>query len=61
MLVLIVFSPLLCLLVAAVVSSATAEPFSIFDFEANDISGRTLSLSELRGKKAYLVVNLACK
>jgi glutathione peroxidase len=34
-------------------------PHSIFDFQARDLSGATLSLSSLRGKRAFLVVNVA--
>lgn len=34
---------------------------SIFDYNVEDISGAPLELSSLRGKKAYLVVNVASK
>ena len=34
---------------------------SIFDFNVEDISGAPLELSSLKGKKAYLVVNVASK
>ena len=54
-------SLLLMSAVVAVTVVSSQSPSSIFDFEANDISGETLSLSSLRGKKAYLVVNVACK
>lgn len=32
---------------------------SIFDFAVEDISGNTVELSSMRGKAAYLVVNVA--
>lgn len=34
---------------------------SIFSFNVEDISGSPLELSSLKGKKAYLVVNVASK
>ena len=34
---------------------------SIFDYNVEDISGAPLDLSTLKGKKAYLVVNVASK
>lgn len=32
---------------------------SVFDFEVEDIEGKTISMSQFRGKKAYLMVNVA--
>ena len=46
-----------CLVASTVVASET----SIFDFEANDITGKRIHLSTFKGKKAYLVVNVASK
>lgn len=34
---------------------------SIFDFSAETINGETISLSSFRGKKAFLIVNVACQ
>lgn len=34
---------------------------SIFEFAAEDISGNTISLQSFKGKKAYLVLNVASK
>ena len=34
---------------------------SIFEFTVDDISGSPVDLSTMRGKKAYLVVNVASK
>jgi len=37
------------------------EPQSFFDFKVKDIEGRVVDFSQYRGKKAILVVNVACK
>jgi glutathione peroxidase-family protein len=34
---------------------------SIFDYNVEDIEGQPLELSSLKGKKVYLVVNVASK
>eukprot|EP01031_Cornospumella_fuschlensis_P029522 gene29522-35630_t len=34
---------------------------SIFDFNVDSITGESVSLSNYRGKKAYIVVNVASK
>ena len=36
-------------------------PKSFFDLQANDIKGHPIPVSQYRGKKAILVVNVACK
>jgi glutathione peroxidase len=57
---------LLCLTTTTAASSSPPPhsltpslPHSIFDFQARDLSGATLPLSSLRGKRAFLVVNVA--
>ena len=40
---------------------APSTPASIFDFSADSIRGESIQLSSFRGKKAFLVVNVACQ
>jgi glutathione peroxidase len=61
MMQMLTLSLVLLFLLASAVASSTAKSSSIFDFKANDISGKPLQLSQLKGKKAYLVVNVASK
>jgi hypothetical protein len=37
------------------------EPTSFFDFKVKDIEGNLVNFNIFRGKKAILVVNVACK
>ena len=37
------------------------EPETFFDFKVKDIEGRVVDFSQYKGKKAILVVNVACK
>lgn len=34
---------------------------SIFDFEVEDINGKKVSMNSFKGKKAFLIVNVASK
>jgi glutathione peroxidase-family protein len=34
---------------------------SVFDFDVEDIRGKSVSMNQFRGKKAYLIVNVARK
>lgn len=34
---------------------------SFFDFKINDITGKLIDFSTFKGKKAIMVVNVACK
>lgn len=52
---------LLSYLLFTLLATAAASPKSIFDFDANDLSGKPVSLSRYKGKKAFLVVNVASK
>jgi hypothetical protein len=52
---------LLCVSLLAAAAVLASSEGSIFDFEAYDITGKHLKLSEMKGKKAYLVVNVASK
>lgn len=38
-----------------------SEAKSIFDFTVDDIKSKPISLSKFKGKKAYIVVNVASK
>jgi cytochrome oxidase Cu insertion factor (SCO1/SenC/PrrC family) len=43
-------------------ATAAARPSqSIFDFEVEQMNGQSVSLSQYKGKKAFLVVNVASK
>jgi glutathione peroxidase-family protein len=42
-------------------SSTTYKSMSIFDHTVQDMEGKDVALSQLRGAKAYLVVNVASK
>lgn len=43
-------------------SACTQEPhLSIFDFSAESIRGEPIQLASFRGKKAFLIVNVACQ
>lgn len=37
------------------------QPETFFDFKAKDIEGNVVDFSQYKGKKAILVVNVACK
>ena len=36
-------------------------PLDFFDFEQTTLSGEKISMSDLKGKKAFLVINVASK
>jgi glutathione peroxidase-family protein len=45
----------------SVKTASGQEATSVFDFDVEDIHGQTVSMSQFRGKKAYLIVNVARK
>lgn len=44
-----------------VAKSESAAPTSIFDFSVQNIAGESVSMQSFQGKKAYIVVNVACQ
>ena len=42
-------------------SGSKVKEISIFNFQVDDIDGNRVKMETLRGKKAYLVVNVASK
>ena len=45
----------------SIVGASGAVATSIFDFEVESIDDKVVALSQYKGKKAYLVVNVARK
>jgi glutathione peroxidase-family protein len=45
----------------SVKTASGKEATSVFDFDVEDIEGKIVSMSQFRGKMAYLLVNVARK